>query len=95
MAQLSNNFLVPRLSGTFENERIPVDVSKCKESSSALRDLLRDIDTRDLILTVERDMDTEYAAIDNPVDDTCMFQSLVCANGVFFHLTCYLGVCVM
>lgn len=64
---------------------MPEDVAViCRESSSSLRDLIRDIDTRDVILTIERDTEHDSGALGNVVDETCMFQSLMCANGEYF-----------
>lgn len=64
--------IVEELTDTFENEDIPKDVSKLKESVEGMKYLLQEITPREIVLIVERDLEATIV----PNDDTSVFQTL-------------------
>lgn len=63
------------LNTQFENERTPTDIHKCrKESTKSLVVLRKDIETKNLSLTVQRD--TNETILQSEIDETCNFRTL-------------------
>ncbi|XP_044746131.1 uncharacterized protein LOC123307770 [Coccinella septempunctata] len=71
---LEMDCLGERLMQDIQGEAIPIDVVKCRESITSLKTLLLGLTQKEVVLIVEKDLDSTLVPALN--DDTSMFQSL-------------------
>lgn len=71
-----DNLLLEKLNNQFPNEAIPQDVNQINETVGAMKTLMQNINTKEIILTVEKDTDSTLVGQIGGLDDTTIFQSL-------------------
>ncbi|XP_018330102.1 uncharacterized protein LOC108740314 [Agrilus planipennis] len=71
--------IVQTLAVAFPGEQIPRDISRCKESPTAMKELLKHLSHKEIVITMEQDIDQTIVGNLRCLDDSSHFYSL-CQN---------------
>lgn len=71
------NPLIEKLSNSFHDERMPSDIHKLTETVGSMKELMQNLVSKEVILTLERGLEGSLFEHIAGIDETSMFHSLV------------------